>query len=306
MMTYHDKLTLKYLKMQLLILVLLIVPLSAQDTSKTDSSMSPLSGRRDLRNLSMGISAQFGTHVRGAGTNLHLIWLHYLQDVSRTINHVSLSAEGSLRGYLENLGISGYGADTRFVFRPSLGLEKSRQIFSGPAHRYHASRYNFFCYYAIYLSTDGSSQNSGGIGGSIALDKNLFKIQYENDWYSFLFTDQYRTAAVDITFLRNASYIYGGSAGFKLWTGQTRGIPTHFDKHFPITGQHGSEFSHGIIYISCILMNMKLSLGYDSETIRDFIQNNYHRLRNIGEIHPLDREDRFYLQFSINEFGTLY
>jgi hypothetical protein len=100
---------------------------------------------------------------------------------------------------------------------------------------------------------------------------------------------------------------YGCAGGFKLWTGQTQGIPTSVDKYFPLTGQYGSRHSNGILYLSGIRGRLKVSAGWDSEKVRDFIQNNYHRLRGIGIIAPLDdRESRFYLQLSLNAFSTLY
>ena len=73
---------------------------------------------------------------------------------------------------------------------------------------------------------------------------------------------------MDVTYLRKRKdRNYGASAGFKLWTGETEGLPTSIDKQFPINGQYGSEYSHGILYIAFILETAQCTVGYDAEGI---------------------------------------
>ena len=277
--------------------------------SETDRTASIFRSRHEFKNIKLGhaVNLDLGTHVIGTGLNGYAAYSRDFLSASLFKPHLSLSAGGSLNHYERNLGIEGRSQTARFYLLASLGTGKRQKHFRGYEFFSHPASRNLSFKYISYLSTDGTGQNSGLLSYSFVSGRSLWKISYENDWFSFLSTDQYRTTAVDITYLRKGtSRIYGGAIGFKLWTGETSGLPTYTDKQFPMAGQYGSQYSHGIFYLSAVWEYLKISLGYDSEKIRDAIQNSYHKMIKKGQILQLDRDDKIYFQLSVNNFGTLY
>ncbi|MBF0433253.1 MAG: hypothetical protein HQK83_18375 [Fibrobacteria bacterium] len=273
-------------------------------------------GNKDYDDIRTSYSVELdaGSHALGIGVNFFSLYswevdkflMKRKTDLSQ--RRLNLSVNASFKQYASGLGIRGSRTVGRFM--PSLGYSwgKVQNCFSFGPYFADIASHNFSYYYIAYRATDGTSQFSGGLSYSYVQGYNLFRLQYENDWNSFLFANQYRTAGAEVLYMRKLKkHICGTSFGFKLWTGETEGFPTSEDKQFPDPDQHGSDFSHGILYGSFIWDNMRVEMGWDSEKIRDVIQNRYLRFRNMGEILPLKyKADRIYIQCRMNAFGSLY
>jgi hypothetical protein len=120
--------------------------------------------------------------------------------------------------------------------------------------------------------------------------------------------DQYRTAAAEISYYRSIqNNIIGGGIGFKLWTGTRNGLKKLIrNQDYDLSNQYGGNYSHGILYLSFFINGINISLGYDSEKIRNLIQNSFHNLINTGNIPELKKDDRIYFEISFNKFAGLY
>jgi hypothetical protein len=68
----------------------------------------------------------------------------------------------------------------------------------------------------------------------------------------------------------------------------------------------GAGYSAGIIYVGFRLGYLRLELGWDSEQIRDLLQNGTHYLIDDGIVPLVDRPDRPYVLFTIYPDGDLY
>ena len=100
---------------------------------------------------------------------------------------------------------------------------------------------------------------------------------------------------------------WGVGVGFIAWTGETpRPNDLTRDDVYDLSTRHGGEYSHGIVYGALFYRRFRLLVGWDSERIRDVIQNNLHYLIDNGSIPPLARKSRFFLLLGVNTPFSLY
>ena len=155
-------------------------------------------------------------------------------------------------------------------------------------------RHSLFYQYQFFVDNLGTSQVAGGFGYLYSHSDLALRIFIENDAFAFLFRDEFRTSAAEISVHSGSrTNTFGIGVGTVLWTGQGRGFL-------------GREYSHGILYLTLFHNFCKLSLGWDAEAIRFVQQNAIHTILGIGTLPQLDRPDRVYLQLECNPLYTLY
>jgi hypothetical protein len=256
----------------------------------------------------MNFDFSFGTHINGIGINIFfdnslpiLIDDYYL-------GNFQFFGKVNLSYYITNLGIQGSSQSLDLFSSVRLGIGNKSDFLYFP---YMISNYSFFTIsygFIYFLTTDLTSQPIGTVSIEFAWDKNKIKIQHDNDYWLFNGFDQYRTAAFDISYFRTIrNNIIGGGIGIKLWTGTRNGLKRlSRNQNYELSKQFGGNYSHGIFYLSFFINGVNISLGYDSEKIRDLLQNSFHYLINAGNIPPLQKEDSFYFEISFNKFAGLY
>lgn len=245
-----------------------------------------------------------GTHINGLGMNMYL-----LKRFHKTLEHSIISPNIGVYitpfTYLSNLGIPdesvhlNLGGDLSLSWGAELDLDRYHSIYREVA------RHNFRYYLNYYFSSDGTSQPYGGISYTLSLQKNDLILALDNDDAYFIATDKYRTTKGSIKYIRyTSSYSYGAAIGFLLWTGNLDGTATESDgdmrdSTYELTG-YGGDYSHGVAELTLFYNNIHISIGYDSETIRDVIQNGWHNFYNRPEVPLVERDSRFYFQVSLN------
>jgi hypothetical protein len=266
------------------------------------------------------INPVFGTHRQGAGAEAD--YYKYVSfdpsGVSPSMPPLQLTLYSRL-GYMYNYkyyGIPGQShcGEAKIGFFGSSGAKNSfyRKYFNVNEPGTH----NFSLYWAGFLTSDGTSQLIGGLYYSYIHERNVFGFEYNNDTFIPYPSDSYRTAAVRIFYYHDTgNNLVGCDFGFKLWAGERKFDcwengrpvwPEEVHRGRNATLYYGREYSHGIAYVSFILNEFSLSFGYDSEKIRDFIQNTTHYIINDAKVPLVDREDRIYVELKMFGYGSLY
>jgi hypothetical protein len=254
------------------------------------------------------LSANIGTHINGIGAGAAFSYSDEVLAGDLRLGLLEAGVSVVLRHYASYLGIPGPSdAATGGVF-VCYGLGEENRFPSTPFTHAGPGRHNFFYRYNRYLTTDGTSQATGRFGYEWAGDRDKLKLQVENDRYSLPARDEFRTAAGELEYLHAFPRAIGGvAAGYMLWTGATHGLrPAEGTDSFDLTGQLGDRYSHGIVFVSLIWGIARLSVGYDSEAIRDALQNTAHRLTDYYTIPKLERKDRWFFQVSLFSLDSLY
>ena len=169
-----------------------------------------------------------------------------------------------------------------------------------------------------YLTTDTTSQITGQIDYCHVKDKFALIVDYENDSI-VLMHDSYRTAAVRVSSLFDTGgNVFGFSIGFNLWAGERDinlleiwnggdfRIPDEIHRGHTVTLYNGKQYSADVVYVSLLCNNLSLSIGYDSEYIKQLIQNNVHFVLNDGNLPILNRPDRLFIELRIGMPDDLY
>ena len=141
------------------------------------------------------------------------------------------------------------------------------------------------------------------------LKHGILNVTIENDALAFRGLDEFRTGAGSLDYLweRNNTLI-GIGIGMLLWTGTTKGLPNlDFGQQYNMTGQFGSEYSHGILSLRLHYDAFMLEFGYDADSIRRGIQDTIHEWIDDGTI-PAGTEarNRFFLSLRLNASDWLY
>ena len=283
-----------------------------------------LHGQEYLKNhfgATVGITANFGTHINAVGINLKGFYTDYF---------AQLNATSTFYFYRKGIG----NRSKYWESRNSIGLvllagKKQMEVDFLLDGLNHQTKYNYGLgyNYVFYFDNAGTSQNSGGF----AIHLKNFSVYNENDVFGGQAKDRFRTGHFYISY-RKEDYKFG--LGLNLWTGETANSKwdkTAMDKMpsgFRILEDlpHGRS-SHGILYgaFTYNLPNAQyahLKFGIDSEHIRHVIQNRIiHDLtflpkgieRNTPHYPRLDengcpvfnktdtRKSKFYMQFGLNE-----
>tara|TARA_B110000305_G_scaffold67445_1_gene75597 strand:- start:7 stop:903 length:897 start_codon:yes stop_codon:yes gene_type:complete len=222
---------------------------------------------------SIGISANFGTHINSIGMTLSGYW---------TDSFVQLNIKSALHFHVKNLGGRKKYFEARTAFGAVLlaGKKEKDTIDFQLDGLNHQTTYNFGLGYNYILYHDNikSTQSSGGFAVHV---KNL-SIYHENDVFAGQGRDRFRTGQFHFAY-HYRDYKFG--VGVKMWTGETRG-GKHVDfVNDKIRGGYKTldhlpygKTSHGIFY-SSFSYNLPhkqdafVKIGIDSEEIRHAIQN---------------------------------
>jgi len=169
-------------------------------------------------------------------------------------------------------------------------------------------RHTVFYHYEAFWDSEDTSQLSGAMGYIYSAPGFSTRVIFENDILAFLGRDAYRTGALEWSLHVPAfGHTVGAGIGFIAWTGETpRPNDLTRDDVYDLSGRHGGAYSHGILYGALFYRRFKLAVGWDSEKIRDKIQNSLHYLIDDGRIPPLDRRSRFFVTLSVTAPLSLY
>lgn len=264
--------------------------------------------------VSDGIEANYsatmvlGSHVLGAGLSSGFSYATAVQSGDRALGFIETGALLEFKHYTRYLGIPGPSDAAAVGLSLAYGIGPENQFPSNLFNHAGPARHNFSYRYTWYISTDGTSQTTGRIAYELVGDRNKLKIQMDDDLFKWPIRDEWRTAAAEIEFLHALrSSVAGVSLGFMLWTGTTEGLqPVPGTNSLDLSGQYGGQYSNGIAFVSLIWGIARLSIGYDSEAIRDALQNTAHRIGNWYEIPRLDRPDRWYVEVSLGSMDSLF
>lgn len=224
--------------------------------------------------LQIGLTTTFGTHINNFGLKIQTYGIY---------EFVQLNSGVTIYHNVQNLGNrNGYS-----TLRINSGL-----VLMGGKHNANPNitlsglntqstyQYGLAYNYLWYLDNAGTSQRSGGMAAHI----DNFSLYIENDFFSGQGYDQFRTNSLAIMYHTNFWEVYIENT---LWTGKTQNAPrkvTHTKEreieYKDLSENFLGKTSHGIIAIGFNHLIhsgniVGLSLGYDSELIRNRIQNKF-------------------------------
>lgn len=278
-------------------LILSLTPLASQVLPRIGWSQGPFTA-------DFFPSLDVGTHYNRAG--------FLLRDVGRfDASPLSwgIGAFASAKAAASTLGITGPGLQASAGLDGILGFG---QRVSAPAPwtdfavlRSHEFRYEWMHYW----DTWGTDQFNGRIEYVWAGRGHSFGFAMEDDLFSPPFRDEFRTGAAEFSY----GFDWGGvdsalGIGAKLWTGSTygHGYFTRGQTIIMNSSLPGVNDSAGVLYLALRRAAIRLELGWDSEAIRNFLQNGLHWLINDGNVPLVDRPDRPYFLLSLYPDGDLY
>jgi hypothetical protein len=169
-------------------------------------------------------------------------------------------------------------------------------------------RHNVKFTYIVHLDNRKTSQASGSLEYLFSSDHFSAGFLFEDDFFALQNRDAFRTGAletalwIDPPFLPFSFSLFGGT---KIWTGPAIGNKSAREVYDLSSSRYGN-YSAGILYAGVGVNTVRLSIGWDSEKIRNVIQNSFHRAIDDGAIPMLPhREERLFFNISIG-VGGLY
>lgn len=244
-----------------------------------------------------------GTQVDGIGLNSQA-GLRLNHKMTDNILSSCLSLHCYPNVYLKYYGIPGNSVQLNTGASLSLTFGKKINLINNPWVHTELGRHTLKYFLSYYFSSDNTSQPYGGIEYKLTLKKSIVRIRLDNDDCYILGIDKYRTTFGEVEFLRyTVKNAYGMNVGFHLWTGVLDSVvrtdaPRNRNNSYKLTG-YGTDYSHGILSLTIIYNFLRVSIGYDSEEIRNKIQNGWHHFYNRPQVPLLDRNHRFYFQVSL-------
>ncbi len=253
---------------------------------------------------------QFGTHTNGLGLDSKISQNNNLKYFS-----VSKNIFGSLDQYRSYLNVPGAATVISFGGGVSIGIGS---IVNGPVpwSRPCTSRSHQIWYDCkVYYDNRGTSQPSGRIGYLYRANSFSIGAAFEDDIFVFQGKDKFRTGAFEIaSSFRNPfgplvpDYLdvpLRISAGVKVWTGA--GPFYRLSSNPSVKIRSPGPSPAGILYGGLALGPVGIQIGWDSDQIRSFFQNNIHRLVN-NPIFSVDDADkgRLFVGFTLFSNGDLY
>lgn len=224
--------------------------------------------------VQVGFVTSFGTHINNFGVKIQGYGIHEFVQFNTGVNlYYNIKNLGNRSRYASvriNTGLVIMGGKQNANPHISLsGLNMQSQYQYGLAYNY-----------LWYIDNTGTSQRSGGVATHI----DDFSFYIENDFFSGQGNDQFRTSSFALMYHTESWEAYVENT---LWTGGTRNASRKIDrstkheiKYKDLSNNFLGKTSHGIIAIgfnhhihSGNIMNF--SLGYDSELIRNSIQNKF-------------------------------
>ena len=223
--------------------------------------------------VQVGITSEFGTHVNNIGIKLQAYGIHEFVQGNTGVNlYYNLKNLGNRNGYVSlriNTGLVIMG-----------GKQKSNpHILLGGLNMQSSYQYGLGYNYLWYLDNAGTSQRSGGVAAHV----DDFSFYIENDFFSGQGKDQYRTSSIALMYHSDLWEAYLENT---LWTGKTQNAPRKFnssgdqEEYKDLSNNFLGNTSHGIISLGFNYLihsgNIAgLNIGYDSELIRNRIQNKF-------------------------------
>lgn len=241
---------------------------------------------------------QAGTHVNALGIGA-VTGLQFQQEILQTFIGQRIGVHASAMLNESYFGIPGQSAQANIGGHITFSFAGNSDFTQSPWRIREQGRHNVGFYVSRYFSTDGTSQWYGGFTASFNFKNDSYRFTFDNDdthWAMLINdfkTDKFRTGKLELEYLHHTdTELYGASISCLLWTGDTSPIVDN-------TTDYGADYSHGIIGFSYIYNAFKLTIGYDSEAIREFVQNGWHSLKGLGSVPLVDRADRLFLQIQI-------
>jgi hypothetical protein len=250
-------------------------------------------------------SVKLGSHMSGAGLTARLSKNGEILGLTVGAGaFATLQYNGTYFGSRKSGEVFTFGFSGTAGFGPAVRAGGNET--GTPFSRRHELQY----VWQDYLDTWGSSQYTGKIGYCYNANSFSAGIGFEDDFFAGRGGDDYRTAALEMTFAfgrpRPAGAPLGGAGagnfggrlrlctGIKLWTGGARGSAAA-----PVPGVQPSA---GIAYGGIGWGPVMVRLGWDSDEIRNFFQNNTHRLLG-NKLTSYQRGDKGRFYFSLDFLG---
>lgn len=208
-----------------------------------------------------------------------------------------------------NLGIPGSGATASCGLDALIGFGPSATA-PAPWTDFALRRSSEFRYeWIAYWDTWGTAQFNGRIEYVKAIGGHSWGVTMQDDLFSPPLRDQFRTGAAEISYgFRWDGVDSALGFGTKIWTGSTYGSEIYHRGQVIVMNSSlpGVNDSAGVLYLACRRGAVRLELGWDSEAIRNVLQNGLHWLINDGIVPLVDRPDRPYVLFTLYPDGDLY
>lgn len=242
----------------------------------------------------------FGTHLNGIGINSEGIYWLPINKLPFGLG-TKLDANGMFYeeyiGFPERSGMAEAGGTFLIGWGKRSNFGDSKWIRISP---YRHSIHYRFCY---YYSTDKTSQAYAEYQYVLNFSNKSFIIRVGNDDETFIPTDRFRSAAVDLNlYINKTDYLIGYSFGLKLWHGDyTDQLYLNRNQTYDFNGISGGEYSLGLLFGTLTFNCFKFSVGYDSDKVRTFFQNGMHKIMNNGMTPDVKRDDRIYFSFTLFE-----
>ena len=256
--------------------------------------------------LSLSPVVLAGTHVNGIGAKSEAGW-RFFTPINNSLIGGEIGGFAYPMAYATYYGIPGTSVQLQAGGALSVCFGPKSPALANPWTVVPLCMHTITYYLSYYLSSDGTSQPYGGIGYQLNLGSLLFFLRLDDDDAFLLPEDKFRTTKGLAGFrYHDATSLYGIDLGFILWTGD---LNTNAFSTLILSGAdvrnlsyslgYGGAYSHGIITLCFVYDFLQISIGYDSDKIRDYIQNGWHYLYNRPHVPLLSRSDRLYLQFSL-------
>ena len=293
-----------YTALVLILFIFSLNPVYAQPLFNTNALV--LDSELGNGQVSFFPSFTTGSHVNTIAYNARALDLYKREEFGGKQRDFTFSPFASAHYFERKLGISGTSTELRFGGEAIYSYGRKINSNTPFSNRNISRRWAFSYYLLYYWSDDNTSQISGALGIHSRREKDITSFVFENDILGGRGRDEFRTIAFDITHTHKFSKRWVGfGTNLTLWTGTTNGLGSrNRNEIYDLTNQFGGQFSNGVLSFKVTVDNVAFSIGYDSEHIRDFFQNNFHYLINDGKIPRLeDRDDRFFFSISLLNFG---
>lgn len=280
----------------LLLSAILFIDVTASDKTSYDCIYS--TWNKNYLAFSYFPNVYLGTHRNGIGYNCEAVdWF----PLSGKKWGLGLTADLNSTYYLDKFGIPGTSYEISPGSMVSIDWGKPSKFGKSKWMRSCPVRHRIGYRYSYFIASDKTSQAYAEYLYEFNISNNKIVLDVGNDDLTFLKTDRFRSAAVDISIFTNKiDYLIGYSVGMKLWHGDySKQLYLSRTQSYVLEGTYGGNYTLGLLYLSIVYNCFRFSLGYDSEKIRMYFQNGMHKIMNNGMVPHVDRADRMYLEFSI-------
>ncbi len=290
--------------------------LEAQEEQFVDFSLFSLGlkVRSEHFDLDVEPHTTLSTHIQDVGAQtrftiymprvpvLELLYIHGQISYSAAVNDLGIPGERHTLFLSGALGFSWGALGTLPNYRIPLGRR----------------RHNIIYQYGYYLDSINTSSATGSLSYYYSRRDFIIGLIFENDALAFMGRDEYRTFGTEISslFRLDDEQTIGAGIGLTIWTGSALdGTIINDDRSlthnrrgviFDISDTYGGAYSHGILFVSFYYNSFRVSIGWDSETIRDIFQNGFHYVINVPNIVTSAKNDRFFIRLDWNPRFSVY